>query len=193
MSLQKWKLLSKKDVSPHDWFPIEMRTYQLPNGKIVDDFSVTTLADVAMIIPITADRKVVLVKQFKPGIGEILIQFPAGRIEKNHRDIQETAQRELEEEVGIRVTEPQLHFLAKVHAFSTKATEVVHLFIAENCVFNSEQNFDDNENIEIILLSFNQLDEKIFNGEIWDAEAIAGWTLAKKHFGVLLDEKSSQQ
>ncbi len=193
MPIQKWKLLSKKDVSPHDWFPIEMRTYELPNGRIVDDFSVTTLADVAMIIPITTDHKVVMVKQFKPGIGEVLVQFPAGRIEKSHRDITETAQRELEEEVGIRVEESQLHFLAKVHAFSTKATEIVHLFIAENCVFNSEQNFDDNEFIEIVLLSFDELDEKILNGGIWDAEAIAGWELAKKRFGALLSATPNQQ
>src|SRR5579859_1820143 len=117
MSIQKWKLLSTKDVSPSKWFPIESRTYQLPNGKIIDDFTVTTLGDVAMILPITVDHKVVLVRQFKPGIGDILLQLPAGRIEKNHKDIRETARHELEEEVGIKVEDSQLHFLAKVHAF----------------------------------------------------------------------------
>jgi|SRR5579859_476108 len=182
MSPQKWKLLSKKDVSPSKWFPIESRTYELPNGKIVEDFTVTTLGDVAMVIPITVDHKVVLVNQFKPGIGDILLQFPAGRIESHHQNISQTAQHELEEEVGIKVEESQLHFLAKVHAFSTKASEVVHLFLAEDCEFNSTQHLDSNEDIEVVQLSFAEMDEKILNGQIWDAEAIAGWELAKKKF-----------
>jgi len=182
MQPKKWKLLSKKDVSPSKWFPIEERVYQLPNGKIVDDFTVTTLADVAMIIPVTKDKKVILVNQFKPGIGELLIQFPAGRIENHHKSMLEVAQHELEEEVGMKVEQSQLYLIAKLHAFSTKATEVVNIFLAKDCEFNSAQKLDDNEDIEILKFSFEELDNKILNGEIWDAEAIAGWELAKKKF-----------
>ncbi len=182
MTPKKWKLLSKKDVSPSKWFPIESRTYELPDGRIVDDFTVTTLSDVAMVLPITKDRKTVWVNQFKPGIGDILIQLPAGRLEKKHTSMSEAALHELEEEVGIRADQSQLHFIAKVHAFSTKASEVVHLFLAENCEFNSQQNLDANEDIEILELSFSEVEEKILNGQIWDAEAIAAWELAKKKF-----------
>lgn len=182
MPPQKWKLLSTKDVSPSKWFPIESRIYELPDGRVVDDFTVTTLADVAMVIPITKDKKTVWVNQFKPGIGDILIQLPAGRTEKNHGSMVETALHELEEEVGIRATEAQLHFIGKVHAFSTKASEAVHLFLAENCEFNSKQNLDETEEIEILQLSFAEVEENILNGQIWDAEAIAAWELAKKKF-----------
>ena len=120
--MKKWKLLSTKDISPHKWFPLEMRTYQLPSGKIVDDFSVTTLADVAMIVPVTKEGKVVLVKQFKPGIGDLFIQFPAGRIELEHADLLETAVHELEEETGIRVSQDSLQHFYKLNGFATKAT-----------------------------------------------------------------------
>ncbi len=34
MTPKKWTLLSKKDASPHKWFPVEIRTYQLPNQFI---------------------------------------------------------------------------------------------------------------------------------------------------------------
>jgi hypothetical protein len=104
MSPAKWKLLSSKDVSPNKWFPIEMRVYQLPNGKIVDDFSVTTLADVAMIVPITKNGEIVLVRQFKPGFGDVILEFPAGRLERSHINIEQTAIHELEEETGIKTS-----------------------------------------------------------------------------------------
>src|SRR5258706_5289560 len=103
MSLKKWILLSKRDASPNKWLPVEIRTYKLPNGRIVDDFSVTTLGDVSMIVPITKDKKVILVHQFKPGAGEVILEFPAGRIESHHKDFLDLAREELEEEVGVRV------------------------------------------------------------------------------------------
>jgi 8-oxo-dGTP pyrophosphatase MutT (NUDIX family) len=182
MPPQKWKLLSAKDVSPSKWFPIESRTYELPDGRILDDFTVTTLGDVAMILPITKEKKVVFIQQFKPGIGDILVQLPAGRIEKNHHSIAETARHELEEETGIKIAPDQLHFIAKVHAFSTKASEVVHLFLAGHCELNSQQHLDTYEDIEVLQWSFAEVEKNIANGRIWDAEAIAAWELAKKKF-----------
>lgn len=182
MPPQKWKLIATTDVSPSKWFPIELRTYELPDGRVVDDFTVTTLADVAMVLPITTEKKVVMVNQFKPGIGEVLIQLPAGRIEQSHTSMSETAIHELEEEVGIKVSESQLKPLGKLHAFSTKATEVVHLFVAVDCEFNSQQQLDQNEEIEILTLTFDDVEAKITNGEIWDAEMIAAWDLAKRKF-----------
>lgn len=177
---QKWKLLSSKDISPHAWFPLEMRTYELPSGKIVSDFSVTTLADVAMIVPVTAEGKIVLVRQFKPGFGEVIIEFPAGRLEDKHIDIEEAARHELEEETGIKCE--KLEYFATVAPFVTKATEKVFCYVAENVEFNSTQSFDENEEIEVVILSFQELEELIATNDIQAAVTIAAWELAKKKF-----------
>jgi hypothetical protein len=101
MTLKKWQLLSSTDVSPSKWFPVEKRKYKHPNGQIIDDFTVTTLADVSMIVPITKDGKIVIVRQFKPGADEFTLEFPAGRREKDHTSFLATAHHELEEETGI--------------------------------------------------------------------------------------------
>ncbi|MBP7700509.1 NUDIX hydrolase [Candidatus Woesebacteria bacterium] len=182
MPPQKWKLLSKKDVSPSKWFPIEERVYQLPNGKIVDDFTVTTLADVSLIVPITKDKKVVFVNQYKPGIDQVIMQFPGGRIEAKHKNFEELAQHELEEEAGIKVGLDQLNKFAKFTGFSTKASEIVYFYLAKDCEFNSSQNFDPTEEIEVVLLDPSQVDAQIEEGKIWCAMTIAGWELAKKKF-----------
>lgn len=182
MAIQKWKLLSKKDVSPSSWFPIESRTYQLPNGKVVEDFTVTTLADVAMIIPLTSEGRIVLVRQYKPGADEVMMQFAAGRVEPGYKDMVETAQHELEEETGIRVEHKQLTYFATLTAFSTKATEKVFFYFADDCEFNSTQHFDPNEDIEVVQLTPTELDDCINAGEIHCAQTIAGWELAKKKF-----------
>lgn len=179
MTLQKWKLISKKDVSPSKWLPVEERVYELPNGKIVDDFTVVTLADVAMVVPITTDKKVVLVKQYKPGINDIVLQFPAGRLESIHADIDELALHELEEEVGIKAKKNQLTQFAKLSGFSTKASEIVFAYLATECEFNSTQNLDPNEEIEILTVSFEEMDDLVESGQIWCSQTIAAWILAK--------------
>jgi 8-oxo-dGTP pyrophosphatase MutT (NUDIX family) len=81
---------------------LKKRKYELPNGKIVDDFYVTTLADSVHIIPITTDRKIVMIRMYKQGVDDFIIQFPAGRYENKHIDILDTAVAELEEETGIK-------------------------------------------------------------------------------------------
>lgn len=180
MSLKKWKLLSTKDVSPHDWFPIEMRSYELPNGKIVNDFSVTTLADVAMIVPVMKDERIVMVRQFKPGFGDIILEFPAGRMEPSHKNLEETAAHELEEETGIKTQ--SFEYFATFSPFVTKATERVLCYLAENVEFNSEQNMDENEDIEVVIFTFKEIEELISQNRIQAAVTVAAWELAKKMF-----------
>ena len=186
MAIKKWKLISQTDVSPSKWFPIENRVYELPNGKIVDDFTVTTLADVAMVIPITKDKKVVLANQYKPSVDSVMLQFPAGRIEPNHENMVATARHELEEEVGIKVAPAQLTEFAKLTGFSTKASEIVYVYLATECEFNSQQNFDPTEDIEVCTYTFTEFDELIENGTVFCAQTIAAWELAKKKFPKVL-------
>lgn len=180
MTPQTWQLLSTKDISPHKWFPLEMRTYQLPNGKIVDDFTVTTLADVAMIVAVTKDGKLVMVRQFKPGFGDVITEFPAGRIEDSHKSLAETAHHELEEETGIQVE--NLEYFGTIAGFVTKGTEKVHCYFAKDVEFNSYQKLDNNEDIEVVLLSPKELDVLIDSNQIQAALTIAAWRLAKNKY-----------
>jgi len=182
MNPKRWKLISTKDVSPSKWFPIEERTYELPNGKVVDDFTVSTLADVALVVPVTKTREIVMVNQFKPGVDEILIQFPGGRLENNHTRMIELAQHELEEETGIFVSPQQLVPFAKLSGFSTKASEVVYFFLAKDCEFNSQQHLDITEDIEVLTLQPATVDQLVLSNKIWCAQSVAGWELAKKKF-----------
>lgn len=180
--IKKWTLISKTDVSPSPWFPVENRVYRLPNGQIVDDFTVTTIADAVLVIPITSDNKVILAKQYKPGVDDITLEFPGGRLDQNHTNLDALAQAELEEELGIKVPAQQITQFARFAGFSTKGSEIVYLYLATGCNFNSQTHFDDNEAIEPVVLSFDELDAKIASNEIYCSQTVAGWTVAKTKF-----------
>ena len=87
------------------------------------------------------------------------------------------------QEVGIKAKPKQLTKLARLTGFSTKATEIVHIFLAKDCRFNSQQNLDVTEDIEIITVSFEEMDRLVESNKIWCAQTVAGWELAKKKFG----------
>lgn len=184
-SLQKWQLLSQQDVSPSPFFPIEKRSYRRPDGQIVEDFYVTTLADVVHVVPITTDGRVVMIRLYKQGADEIMLQFPAGRFEvKKHADWLTAAVTELAEETGITVAPEQLEFIRSLGVMTTKATEKVHLYLVRNVTLGGTQQLDENEEIEVVALSPAEIDAAIASGEIWDMQVIANWTLVKAKLAV---------
>jgi 8-oxo-dGTP pyrophosphatase MutT (NUDIX family) len=170
--MEKWTVLKEEDVSPSKWLPAVRHTVQLPNNKIVDDFFYCILGEVVIVIPFTADGNIVLVKQYKHGIGEVVIEFPAGAIQKN-KTVAQTAIAELEEEAGIKMDESALISLGQMAGNPTKTYQVTHGFLVKNATFNAKQNFDENEEIELMICTPKEVIEMVKNGKIWVADHVS--------------------
>jgi 8-oxo-dGTP pyrophosphatase MutT (NUDIX family) len=169
--MKKWKILRKDDVSPSKWFPVVRHEVELPDGTIIDDYFVSPMGNVAMVLPITTKNEIVLVRQYKHALSEILIELPAG-FQQEGKSLEESALAELEEEVGIKTTADNLIFLGKTANNPTKTTLVTYCYIAMNLDFNSKQNFEVTEDIEILRVSPQKALEMVKNGEIWVADSI---------------------
>lgn len=175
--MEKWKIIKEVDVSPSKWFPVLQHTVKLPNGTVVDDYFISPLGNVVMILPITAKNEIVLVKQYKHALGEILIELPAGFQQKG-KTLEESALAELEEEVGIKTNADNLIFFGKTANNPTKMRNVTYCYLAKNLEFNSKQQLDATEDIEIIKVSPQEVLEMIKKGEIWVADSVAAITRA---------------
>ena len=178
--MKKWKLLKATDVSPSKHYPVEKRAYQRSDGVIINDFFVDKLADPVHILAITKQKQVVMIKMYKQGTDELMIQVPAGRFEpKKQADYKQVAVAELEEETGIKIASDKLVFIGKIAEGSTKSTAVAQAYFVKDVEFNSQQKLDDNEEIEVLQFSPPEIDQMIADGKIWDATAISIWQLAK--------------
>ncbi len=183
--LKPWKILSREDVSPSPHLPVEKRVYELPDGSIVDDFYIATIPDSVHIIPVTKQGRVIMIKMFKQGVDDMIIQFPAGRFEpEKHKTLERAAVAELAEETGIEVVESDLQKLGAFPIMSTKGTEKFHSYLVKDVVLSdtSKQDLDPNEEIEILEVTPTQINEMILSGEICDALAITNWAVAQLHF-----------
>ena len=170
--MKKWKIITKKDVSPNKWFPVEKHTVEIHNNKIIDDFYIAPIGDGAMVLPFTTDGKIVLIKQYKHGFGDIMYDLPAGFIQKN-KSIAETALAELEEETGIKAQESDLTFLGIFSNVPTKLSHTTHSYLAQNVQFNSKTNWDDCEEIELELVAPKEVLKMIDSQKIIKSDVVA--------------------
>jgi ADP-ribose pyrophosphatase len=164
--MKKWKVLEEEDVSPDKkWMPVRRHKVELPNGTIVDDYYFTVLPDGVIILPVTKEGKIVLVKQYKHGAGEITIELPAGTQEEG-KTLEETVIEELEEEVGIKTTKDNLIPLGRAVVNPPKMRHTNYGYLARNLEFNSKQKLDVTEDIEVIEVSPKKVLEMVKSGEI---------------------------
>lgn len=162
--LQKWQTLTSKMVLEHPWCQIRLDEIELPNGKIIDDYFVYVKPDIAFVLPITPNREVVFVRQYRHAIGEFFLELPAGRLDSNQEKPEIAALRELREETGYSTQD--IRQIAVIYESPSKSTNKLHLFLAENVQQVGEQNLDVTEDIEVVLIPLASVLEKITQGEI---------------------------
>jgi len=173
--MKKWKVIKETDVSPSKWFPVLQHTIELPNGKIIDDYFISPMGNGVIVLPITTNNEIVLIRQYKHGVNEITIELPAGW-QQPGLTLEETAVAELEEEVGIKTTTDNLIYLDKTATNPSKTSHISHCYLAKNLEFNSMQHLNATEDIEIIKVTPKQVLEMIKNGEIWTSDSIVAIT-----------------
>jgi ADP-ribose pyrophosphatase len=125
-------------------------------------------------LPFFEDGRVALVKQWRYALGRYSLEIAAGRIEPGHTPDQ-TAMRELEEELGYRAG--RLEKLGEFNVAPGYCEERIHLYLATG-LEKSEQNLDEDEEIEVILLPFDEALEQVRRGGIDDAKSIITLLLA---------------
>lgn len=121
-------------------------------------------------VGITKDDKLVLIKQYRKAIERELIEIPAGKLNLGEKPL-EAVIREFKEETGFDVED--VEFITSFYTTPGFSNEIGHLYFLK-CTDLGETNFDEDEDIELLLCNKEEAKEMIFNGEIIDAKTILG-------------------
>ena len=181
--MKPWKTLSSQMAFDHRWFKVRQDKVELPNGKVLDDYFVWVNGDVALVVPITEDGNIVIVKQYKHGADEILLELPAGFVDEGEEPL-EAAQRELAEETGY--ISNAFTKLATMTNNPTKETGSMHIFLAEHSTKQRETAFDSNEEIETLVCTPQEVLEMIEKGEFKGTVSVVGVFMALLKLGVIV-------
>ena len=125
----------------------------------------------AVVVPVNKDGKIILITQYRYPHNKVIIELPAGKLEKGE-DPQVCATRELTEETGY--SSNKVSKLGKIFTTPGFCDEVLHIYLAEDLVPGNHAREEGEEDIEILELTLDEIDEKIRAGEIVDAKTICG-------------------
>src|SRR5712675_453294 len=95
-----WTTLSFQQILDTPHLKIRCEKVAVPNGPIIPDYYIIENRGWVCIVPVTEDGLFLINKQYKHGIGRVVLEFPAGGIDPHEDDPLDTARRELMEETG---------------------------------------------------------------------------------------------
>lgn len=162
-----------RTVYKDNWLTVEKVGFKI-NGKKVE-YTKTTEADVAVVVPILWDGKLLLEKQFRHIINKDLIEFPAGHVEKGENPLK-AARRELEEETGMKAGKMKLMF--EEYSNPGMAKRRFYYFLATGLKDGNMQ-WDETEKIGFLKLAPQTVEKMIKSGEIKDHKTISAYLYYK--------------
>ena len=170
--LQKFITLHSETGYQGRAFRVRKDTLKLPNGHetvydIVDHPGAVT------IIPIDTAGNIYFIRQFRPATGEILLELPAGTLEKGE-DPLDCAAREIQEETGFAAR--KFISLGAVWLAPGYSTEYLHFFLAKD-LYESPKKGDEDEFISVEVISYGKALEMARSGQIKDGKSLAGLLL----------------
>ena len=167
--MEKFKILEKK--LEHHGKIVDFYSYQMevPNGNHTK-WDVIEHKGAAAIVPVDEDGRIILVRQYRGAIDDLLLEIPAGGRDSADEDFAVCAARELEEEIGYRSDE--IHHLVDYHSAAAYTSEKIGIYYTEKLI-PSRQHLDENEFVQIENYTLEELTEMIFDGRITDGKTIA--------------------
>jgi ADP-ribose pyrophosphatase len=173
MELQEIKISSEK-IYTGRVLSVERDIVELPNGKEASR-DVIRHNGASAVVAISGDSEVLLVKQYRYPVEEILWEIPAGRRNSREESFYDCAVRELKEETGC--TAEKMMRIGAIYPAAAYDDERVEIFLAMG-LSQKEQKLDDDEFLTVEKVPFKKVLEMAAAGEIPDAKTQTGIFLA---------------
>ena len=130
----------------------------------------------AVMVPLTDEGKIVMVTQYRYPLNKILLELPAGKLERGE-DPLVCAVREMEEETGYK--SDNVEKLGEICTAPGYCTEILHLYVARDLIKGNHNREEGEYGMMIKEFTIEEVEDKIKNGEIIDAKTICSIYLLK--------------
>jgi len=169
------RLVHSEPVWRGRFLDVRRDTVTLPDGsQATREYIVHPGA--VMVVPLLPDGRLVMERQHRHPMGKVMLEFPAGKIDRGEAPFA-CAVRELAEETGYRASEwARAGILHNAIAYSTEGIEI---WFARGLTAGAAK-LDAGEFLETVVHSTDELDSMVASGAVTDAKTLIGLLWVQK-------------
>ncbi len=168
------KTIGSKTVFEGRIMRIEVLDVKLPNGKI-STREIVRHGPAVAVIARRRDGRFVFIRQFRKALERICFEVMAGNCDLGEAS-ETSAIRELKEETGY--TPDTIRLLGPIYPSIGYCDERIDIFYAD-VHEPGETSFDDDEEIETVLVTEDEMDQMIRERNVTDSKTLSAWMLYK--------------
>jgi 8-oxo-dGTP pyrophosphatase MutT (NUDIX family) len=166
-----WKVLTREYLARKPWYTVRVDRVQLPNGTVIPEYWVSEYAPWVNVVALTPDDRVVLIRQYRHGIGAVHYEVPAGTTDPDDVSLEEAARRELREETGYGGGSWSL--LATLSANPALQNNLTTTFLAEGVAELGAAAPEASEDLRVHLVPLREIEALIDGGGFVQALHVA--------------------
>lgn len=169
----RWEKLGSEAGPELPLFRVRFDVVRHPTSSVTFKRLVLETNDWVNVVAVTREGNIVMVEQYRFGIGDLTIEPVAGMIDPGEESL-DAAKRELLEETGFG--EGRWRYLGSVQANPAIHNNLCHLWLAEDVVAVQSPTPDAGEAIHVHLMSLDEIKEAIDSGRLKHPLGLAALT-----------------
>lgn len=162
--LKPWKLIESKDLLKNNWIHLKEERLETESGGIIEPFYRFITKNWGLVIPETSEGDFILVRQYRRGLDDFCLEFPAGAFDEGE-DFALGMLRELSEETGY-TSNNQIQLLGQFPVNPANQDGEVAMYSLKEAQHTDQPEMNPTEELEIVLMSRSELDRAFEKGEI---------------------------
>lgn len=161
--VEPWVVVESEALVDNRWLRVRHDVCRIGGNEQPVDYYVVEKSDFAMAVALTTDRQLILVRQYKHGAGQVVLECPAGYIEVDESPVG-AVERELREETGYAAGAilPLGTFLVSPSSLNNRA----HFFLCLDAAVVGPQHLDATESVKVELIDFDKAVRNVTSGRL---------------------------
>ena len=177
-----WEILGSRYVVKDRWLTLRADDCRNADGQDIAPYYVLEYPPWVNALALTPEHDVVLIKQYRHGIRQVILELPGGALDEQDASIVDAARRELREETGYAAEEWR-----EIGTFCRNPvnhTNTSHCFLAFGARYVVEARREPSEHIEVVLMPLGELLERAYQGELRHPHHLATLFYALRALGM---------
>jgi 8-oxo-dGTP pyrophosphatase MutT (NUDIX family) len=162
-----WETLASQYLFQKPWLTLRQDRVRLPRGSIIEEYFVWEFPPWINVIAQTRDEQLVLIRQFRHGVGRVHYELPAGVCDPSDGSLLDAARRELLEETGFGGRHWQEWMV--LSANPALQTNLCHTFLATDVELLQPPSLEATEDLTVHLVPRKEARRIVMEGEMIQA------------------------